>query len=262
MTSPNLWSYRHFVLARISQDFRARYQNSIFGALWTLLQPLAMITIYTVIFSQIMRAKLPGVEHAFAYSIYLCSGIIAWGLFSEICSRLINVYIENANLLKKIQFPKQCLAVIVSGAAIINFGVIFGLFLGFLIITNGFPGIVFVAVFPVIMTLIFFGVALGLLLATLNVFFRDVGHFFGIFLTFWFWFTPIVYPISIIPEVHHWVFHLNPLFPIMTAIQTILLRAEWPDWHTLIFPFVVAILLSGLAYRLFVRVQSDLVDAL
>lgn len=262
MTTATLWSYRQFIGAAIARDFRARYQNSILGALWTVLQPLAMIVIYTVIFSQIMRAKLPGVDHAFAYSVYLCSGIIAWGLFSEISSRLQTVYLENANLIKKIRFPKQCLAAVVIGTALINFAVIFCLFLGFLLLTGTFPGPVVIAIIPILAILIFFAVSLGLVLGTLNVFFRDIGHFFGIFLTFWFWFTPIVYPISIIPSALHWVLAINPLFHVMTAIQDVLVKGQWPAWEWLLIPLAVASLLAVLGYRLFQRVHTDLVDSL
>ena len=83
------------------------------GAAWTVLNPLAMIIVYTVIFSQIMRAKLPGVDSTFAYSIYLCAGVLTWGLFAEIISHGQNVFLEHANLIKKLSFPRICLPVIV-----------------------------------------------------------------------------------------------------------------------------------------------------
>ena len=94
-------------------------------AAWAVINPLAMITVYTVIFSQIMRAKLPNIDSTFAYSIYLCAGIITWGLFSEIVNKGQNVFIDNANLLKKISFPRLCLPVIVVTTALINFSIIF-----------------------------------------------------------------------------------------------------------------------------------------
>ena len=74
-----LWAYRGFILGSVQREFQSRYQNSLLGAAWTILNPLAMIVVYTVIFSQIMRAKLPGVDSAFAYSVYLCAGLLTWG---------------------------------------------------------------------------------------------------------------------------------------------------------------------------------------
>jgi len=172
-----------------------------------------MILVYTVIFSQIMRAKLPGVDSTFAYSIYLCAGVLTWGLFAEIIGRGQNVFIENANLLKKLSFPRICLPIIVVLNAGLNFAIIFGLFTGFLILSGNFPGEVFLAVFPVLVVQIVFSIGLGITLGVLNVFFRDVGQFFGIFLQFWFWFTPIVYPLTILPEEVRPLLVLNPWPP-------------------------------------------------
>src|SRR5690606_34270066 len=91
-----LWNYRGFILGSVKREFQLKYRNSLLGATWTVLNPLAMIVVYTVIFSQIMRAKLPGIDSSFAYSIYLCAGVITWGLFSEIVSRSLNVFLEHA----------------------------------------------------------------------------------------------------------------------------------------------------------------------
>jgi lipopolysaccharide transport system permease protein len=104
-----LWAYRGFILGSVNREFQLKYRNSLLGAAWTVINPLAMIVVYTVIFSQVMRAKLPGVDHGFAYSIYLCAGSLTWGLFAEIVGRGQNIFIENANLLKKISFPRMCL---------------------------------------------------------------------------------------------------------------------------------------------------------
>jgi lipopolysaccharide transport system permease protein len=103
-----LWAYRGFILGSMKREFQSKYRNSLLGAAWTVINPLAMIIVYTVIFSQIMRAKLPGIDTTFAYSIYLCAGVLTWGLFAEIVGRGQNVFLENANLLKKLSFPRLC----------------------------------------------------------------------------------------------------------------------------------------------------------
>ena len=76
-----LWAYRGFIVGSVRREFQSKYRNSLLGAAWTVLNPLAMIVVYTVIFAQIMRARLPGVESAFAYSIYLCAGVLTWVLW-------------------------------------------------------------------------------------------------------------------------------------------------------------------------------------
>ena len=133
-----IWSYRGFIAGNVKREFQSKYSNSLLGAAWTVINPLAMIVVYTVIFSQIMRARLAGVDGAFAYSIYLCSGVLTWGLFAEIVSRAQNVFLENANILKKLSFPRLCLPVIVVANALLNFSIIFGLFTLFLLITETF----------------------------------------------------------------------------------------------------------------------------
>jgi len=123
-----VWAYRGFILASVQRDFQSRYRNSLLGAAWTIIQPLAMIVVYTVIFSQVMKARLPGVSSTFAYSIYLCAGTLTWSLFAEITGRAQNIFIDNANLLKKLSFPRLCLPIIVVLNALVNFAIIFGLF--------------------------------------------------------------------------------------------------------------------------------------
>ena len=122
-----LWAYRGFITGSVKREFQSKYRNSLLGAAWTVLNPLAMIIVYTVIFSQVMRAKLPGVDSTFAYSIYLCAGVLTWGLFAEILGRGQNVFLEHANLIKKLSFPRICLPTIVVLNAGLNFAIIFGL---------------------------------------------------------------------------------------------------------------------------------------
>src|SRR5947207_11760107 len=145
-----LWAYRGFILGSVQREFQSRYQNSVLGAAWTVLNPLAMIVVYTLIFSQVMRARLPGVQGGFAYSIYLCAGVLTWGLFAEITGRAQNVFIENAGLLKKLNFPRISLPVTVVTNALLNFAIVFSLFTIFLLLTGNFPGLPFLALVPVI----------------------------------------------------------------------------------------------------------------
>lgn len=257
-----LWAYRGFIFGSVKREFQSKYRNSLLGASWTVINPLAMILVYTVIFAQIMRAKLPGVDSTFAYSIYLCSGLLTWGLFAEITGRAQNTFLENANLLKKINFPRLCLPVIVVANAGLNFAIIFGLFTLFLVISNNFPGIAYLAMVPLLAILVAFAIGLGVTLGMLNVFFQDVGQFFGIFLQFWFWLTPILYPASILPDPVQNLMSYNPMAPLMTGFQNILLSGQWPDWYSLAYPAILAVLLCLLGMRLFRRHSGDMVDEL
>lgn len=257
-----LWAYRGFIIGSVQREFQSKYQRSMLGATWTVLNPLAMIVVYTVIFSQVMRAKLPGVESTFGYSIYLCAGILTWGLFSEITTRGQNIFLENANLIKKLSFPRLCLPLALLGTALLNFAIVFSLFTGFLLLSGSFPGWAFAGLFPVIAIVVAFAIGLGMILGVLNVFFRDVGQFFGIAITFWFWLTPIVYPLDIVPEIGQKLLAINPLVPLLSSIQGIVVSGVWPQWATLIYPSAVAFGLCVIAWLLFRKRSGEMVDEL
>lgn len=259
---PPLWQYRGFILGSVKREFQSKYRNSILGAAWTVIQPLAMITVYTVIFSQVMQAKLPGVESTFAYSIYLCAGIITWGLFAEITGRAQNVFLEHANLLKKLSFPRLCLPIVVVLNAALNFFIIFGLFILFLIITNNFPGWTIIAIIPLFLLQVAFAISLGITLGVLNVFFRDVGQLFNVVLQFWFWLTPIIYPITILPERMQALMVYNPMAGLTAGYQAVLVKGQWPEWQELWLVTMLTMLLFVLGYRLFRKHAGEMVDEL
>jgi lipopolysaccharide transport system permease protein len=259
----SLWEYRGFILANVRREFRQRYTNSLLGGLWAVLNPLTMIVIYTVIFAGIMRPRLAGQEdNLFAYSIYLCAGVLTWGAFADMVGRMQGVFIQYGNLIKKSNFPRSCLPLIVALAVLIDFAIVLTLYLVFLLVTCNFPGWVLLA-FPVVFLIqLAFGLGLGLLTATLNVFFRDVGQFVGVVLQFWFWLTPIIYSASVLPEaLRDWLW-LNPMYPLIAAYQGIFLHHAWPDWSSLIGVAIGSLALLLLSGRLFLKLAGEIVDEL
>jgi lipopolysaccharide transport system permease protein len=258
----SVWRYRGFIGGSVKREFQIKYRNSLLGAAWTVLSPLSMIVVYTVIFSQVMGTRLPGVTSSFAYSIYLCAGVLTWGLFAEITTRSQTVFIENAGLIKKLQFPRLCLPVIVVLNSGVNFAIIFGLFTAFLVLSSNFPGWAYVAIFPVLLVQIMFSIGLGMILGVLNVFFRDVGQFFSIVLQFWFWFTPVVYPVAALPAQIRDLLVWNPMASVIGAYQTILLHARLPDWLSLAPAALAGLLLCVLGLQLFRKRAGEMVDEL
>lgn len=258
----SLWAYRGFILGSVKREFQSKYRNSLLGAAWTVINPLSMIFVYTVIFSQLMHSKLPGIDSTFAYSIYLCAGVLTWGLFAEIVTRAQNTFLEHANLLKKLSFPRLCLPVTVVANALLNFAIVFGLFSIFLLIIGSFPGVVYLALIPVLAILVLFAIGLGISLGVLNVFFRDIGQFFGIVIQFWFWFTPVIYPITILPESVRSLMSYNPMANLIGAFQTILVTGQWPAWQGLLPITILAIAMCALGMHLFRKHAGEMVDEL
>jgi lipopolysaccharide transport system permease protein len=144
----------------------------------------------------------------------------------------------------------------------INFAIILGLFFGFLLISGRLPGMALLALIPLLIVQVIFAAGLGMLLGMLNVFFRDVGQMFGICLQFWFWLTPIVYPLSILPPGIQHIIRLNPMTALMTSYQNVFLYNQWPHWPALLPLLIIGLLLCAMALRLFRQRVGEMVDEL
>ena len=256
------WDFRDFILASVKRDFVSRYLGTQLGFFWAIAQPLAMIAIYTLIFAEIMKPRLPGHDSKFAYSIYLCTGILTWQLFSELLNRSVGVFVHNANLLKKVNLPKLALPVIVALSGLSNFAVILVLFVGFVIAIGSFPAGAILAMIPVLVLVVALALGLGVLLGTINVFYRDIEQSTTMLLQFWFWLTPIVYPGRSLPGFLAELLAWNPMWPIVNFAQTIFLDDRVPAWSMLLYPAVVAIVFLLLGLFAFRKLSGEIVDEL
>ena len=257
-----LWAYRGFVLGMVSRDFKARYLGSVLGATWAVLNPLAQILIYTLIFSQVMRARLPNIADPLAYSLYLCAGVLTWNYFVEVLLRSQAVFLEQANMLKKVNFPRVTLPSYVFLSATVNFAIIWSLFLGFLLVSGRWPGWVLLALVPLLLVQQALAAGLGLMLGVINVFFRDVAQAVGVALQFWFWLTPIVYPVSAVPGTVRNLMSWNPIYPLVTSYQRIVVEHQWPIWSPLLPVCGVALVVAVMSDTAFRRLAGALVDEL
>jgi len=257
-----LWLYRGFVLGMVRRDFTGRYLGSMLGASWALLNPLAQILIYTLIFSQVMQARLPNVPDTLGFSLFICAGLLTWNYFVEVLLRSQTVFLEQANLLKKVSFPRVTLPSVVFLSASVNFAIVWGLFLAFLLISGRWPGWVLVALVPLLLIQQVLAVGLGLALGVVNVFFRDVAQAVGVALQFWFWLTPIVYPVTAVPEAVRYAMMWNPMYPLIVSYQRIIVEHQWPIWSDLWPTCVVAMAVALLSETVFRHLAGAMVDEL
>lgn len=257
-----LWAYRYFILSSIRTEFRSRFARSKLGGLWMVLNPLAMVLVYALILSQIMTAKLPEVSTQYAYPIYLLSGVIGWTLFSEVLGRCLTIFIDNGNLLKKMSFPKLALPLIVIGSGLVNFTLMFIAMFSVFGVLGHIP---FQALYWIpILVLITLGLAvgIGLLFGVLNVFMRDVGQIMNVVLQFWFWLTPIVYMLTIVPAKYIWIMKLNPMTGLIMGYHNVLLYDKSPDVNLLVYPSVFAFITLSLAMIMFNKASEEMADVL
>lgn len=265
MSTSNLaavYRFRGFVIGSVKREFLQRYTHSAFGAAWSLLAPLAMIVVYTVIFSEVMRARLAEDPGPWSYSIYLCAGLIPWAFFSELVTRGQGLFVEQAGLIKKLAFPRTCLPVIAAASSVLNFVMPALMLMAFLVLVDKWPGVVVLTALLPLAIQSALALGLGMSLGVLHVFYRDIGHALSIALQFWFWLTPIVYPRSILPAWLQPIVDWNPVAPIVKAYQTVLLENRAPDLASLAYPALIASALCVTAGMLFHRHAAEIVDEL
>ena len=257
-----IWQYRQFISSSIKNELVSRFARSKLGGLWMIINPLAQVAIYALILSNVLAAKLPGIDNKYAYAIYLMSGLLSWTLFNEVISRCLNLFIEQGSLMKKMNFPRITLPCIVLGSCLLNYILLFVAMLGIFALLGHQFSVEMLWLIPLTLTVIMLAVGIGLTLGIINVFLRDVGQAIPIVLQVWFWFTPIVYPENIIPESYRHLLNLNPMYTVTSAYHQVLVYGDSPQLGNLAFISVIALVLMLLSLFLFRRANGEMVDVL
>jgi lipopolysaccharide transport system permease protein len=254
--------YRYFIVSSIRNELLNPFARSRLGGLWMLIQPLVMVSIYAFVLSAVLRSRLEGVSSQYAYAIYLTSGMLAWSLFNDVLMRCLNLFVGNANLLKKMLVPKTCLPLIAVGTALIN-NLLLLLAIVLIFVLLGHRPTAALLWLPLLMALLLLlALGLGLIVAVLNVFMRDTAQVVTIVMQCLFWFTPIIYPAVIIPEhLRHWL-QLNPLYPLVRGYQDVLAYQQAPALMPLLGLGVFALALCALGWWMVRRANAEMVDEL
>jgi lipopolysaccharide transport system permease protein len=246
----NFLRHRDLLWQMVSTDLRGRYVGSTLGIFWSVIHPLMLISIYTLIFSHVMQTRLAGASGPYDYSVYLCAGLLPWVAFQEILTRCTSVFLDQANLVKKVAFPKTLLHGYVLGAAGINLVLMLVIFFFFLLLI-GYPLAWSSCLWPLfILFQLFFATGLGFFTSVLNVFFRDTAQIVSVFLQFWFWLTPIVYPPEVLPEGFAFLLAFNPLYHFVHVHQRLVLTGQLPSGLETAFlvGLSLVVLLGGVAF--------------
>ena len=257
-----IFKYKFFIISGIRRDIEVKYKRSYLGFLWTILNPVSQILIYSIIFSHLMKSKVGGFDGEYGYAIFLCLGIIPWTFFSELLLRTTNVFIDNAHLIKKISIPKFVFPIICLGSSLFNFFVFYFLFIVFAFSVGVNPVIIILNIFVPLFFLSLMGISIGLTLALLNVFIRDVTNIVSIGLQFLFWLTPIVYNLNALPENFRGWLYLNPLSICIIASQNALVSGLSINLSSFIYPGLVSLLFFITSYFLYFRLVEKLADEL
>lgn len=239
--------YREMFWGLVSREVRARYKGSALGFFWSLLNPLLLLIIYSLVFSVYMRINVPN------YSIFLFCGLLPWAWFSTSLTNATASIVANGNLIKKVYFPHELLPLMNVTTNLINFLLSLPVLFLFMLLWN-VPFTLNLLYFPLLVILQFLlTLGIALILSTLNAFFRDIEQLLGPLLMAWFYLTPVVYPASAIPEKFQFLFLANPMAPLIAGYQRIFYEGQSPVFAHLLYCMAVAGVLFVLGYAIFYR---------
>ena len=257
-----LWVYRYFIISTIKTEFYTRLARSRLGIAWVVIHPLAQVAMYAFVLSAVLSSKLPGIESRYAYAIYLMAGMSSWTLFLEVINRSLNVFIDNANLLKKMAFPKLTLPIVIAGSSLLSNLVLLVAILVVFGLLGHYPFYALTWLPLLILLNLSLALSFGLFLGILHVFIRDIGQLMPMLLQLWFWLTPIVYIADIIPEKFHFLLSLNPMHAVAIGYQAVLAYGKTPELATLLYPLALTILMATAAAWMYKKSHEEMADVL
>jgi ABC-2 type transport system permease protein len=223
-----IFAYRELLAKLVSRNIKTRYKRSVLGIAWTMLNPLMMMLVMTVVFSNLFRANL---EH---YPVYVLCGFIFWNFFSQTTSSAMSELVWGGTLLTRIYVPRSIFAFTALGTGLVNLGLSLVPLLAIMLIT-GAPlrfSLLYLP-FSILITAMF-ALGMGLFLSTLAVYFADVLEMYQIVLMAWFYVTPIIYPVDILPADYVWVFTLNPAYHLLEVFRQPIYLGTLPDLQTVV----------------------------
>ena len=252
----NIYNYRELLKTNIKKEIRGKYKNSVLGVLWSFLNPLLQIIVYTIVFQVILKNPKPN------YVVFLCAGLIPWTFFSTAISRAAFTIIENGNIIKKVYFPREILPISVVTSETINFMISTVIILGIVLI-NGMGFNIYMLCYPIILIAQYLlTLAISFILAGITVYFRGLQHLIGIALQLLFYATPIVYAADGIPENLSWILNLNPMTYIINAYRDIFYNQTMPDIGGLVIFILIAIVGCTIGYLIFNKLQKGFAEEL
>jgi len=243
--------YRFLLWNLVSRDLKVRYKRSVLGFLWAMVNPLLTMGVLMVVFVRLFRLE---VEH---YPIYILSGLLLWNLFARGTSLAMHSVLDNSGIRKKIYVPASVFAAAAIGSALVNlmFAIVPLLLLALLTGVRPHLSWLFLTV-PILQTTLFaFGI--GLIVAALAVFFADILDIYEVLLNAYFYLTPIIYPVSILPEPLAKVEQLNPLFHFIDAFRGALLDGQLLAIDRLLIATLAAVVVMVAGWSLFTRLSDQ-----
>jgi homopolymeric O-antigen transport system permease protein len=255
-----LLRYRVLISTLVARELKARYRGSVFGFLWSFINPLLLLLIYTFVFTTVIPNEEPRTR---PYALFMFSGILPWTWFATSLSDAAGSLLAGGNLIKKVLFPAEVLPIVSVLANMVHFFFGLTILVVFLLFYRHYPSLSDLVWFPVAVAIEFvFATALALLLSALTVHFRDIRDILANVLTLWFFATPIIYP-WFQPNVQrfHTLFNVNPFTHLAVAYQEILFFGHIGHWRWLLALGAASTVLFLVCYWVFDRLRDSFAEA-
>lgn len=252
----DLYNYRELLSTNIKKEIRGKYKGSWLGVLWTFLNPLLMLLVYSLVFPYILRIKVPN------YTIFMMVALVPWNFFTTAVQTGTGSVVANGDILKKVYFPREIIPISITTSSVINFLITCVIMFVFILFSGvGFSK--YLIFFPLIV-LIEYLLTLGFafILSAITVFIRDVDHFVSIILMLAFYVTPIIYKPDMLPAKFQWAIKLNPMAQIINAFRDILYYHQMPNLTSLGILSVISLLFVIFGYLIFKKLEKKFVEEL
>ncbi len=240
-----IYNFKNLVYNLVSRDLKVKYKGSILGFFWSLLNPLIMLIVYTVAFKYIIKIRVEN------FPLFFLCGFLPWMFLSLSLSMAVSSIKDNANLVKKVYFPREILPLSIVMSNLVQFLLTFVILIPALILFKIELGLPLLFLPLIILLQLAFTLGLAFILSSLNVFFSDIRHLLEIFLQIWFWLTPIIYPVEFVPERFQTLYRLNPAVMFVESYRNSLLYNQPLSGSTLISLFLVSVVFLLIGYVIF-----------
>lgn len=250
-----LWAYRELLLVLTMRDIKVRYKQTVLGFAWAIIQPVMMMVVFSIFFGQL--AKMP--SEGCAYPVFVYAALLPWTFFQNSVGSSSNSLVGSANLVSKVYFPRLIIPLSAVGGGIVDL-LISTCVLFLLMVWYGVGFSVHLLMAPVLMAgVIFTALGVGTFLSALTVAYRDFRYVIPFMLQFWMFATPVVYPVSLVPEHWRWAYYLNPMTGLIEGFRSSFLGRPF-DFGSLGLSLLVAAALFILGVAYFEKVERRFAD--
>jgi lipopolysaccharide transport system permease protein len=259
----SFWKNRSLIISLIKRDISGRYKGSLLGILWSLINPIFMLMVYTFVFSVVFNARWTGgSDSKTEFALVLFAGLIVFNLFSECFNRSPGLILANVNFVKKVIFPLEILSFVSLGAALFNAVISYAVWIVAYIIFYGLPHLT-ILLLPIVLTPLFiFILGIGWLFSSLGVYIRDISQLVGMLTTVLLFLSPIFFPISALPENYQIFIKLNPLAPVIEQSRQVLFWGNLPNPYEYGLCLIVALIIACFGFYWFQKTRKGFADVI